>query len=126
MILMEGKMDEKSTLTTSIPLTQDELKARTKISEDFYSIFSNQVRIAASPAEFRLFFGENYPAASGEIEVVEILSVVLTPAQAKNLSVNLSTIIEKYEEMSGQIPVPPTLPLAATSLPSTPATEPKE
>jgi hypothetical protein len=123
---MEEKMDEKPALTTSRQLTQDELKERTKISADFCSIFSNQIRIAASPTEFRLFFGENYPTASGQIEVIENLSVVLTPAQAKSLALNLSTIMQKYEELSGPIPIPQAVPSAAAPPPLSPATDAKE
>jgi hypothetical protein len=119
-------MDDKRLFASSNPLTLDDVKAKTKISEDFYSIFSNQIRIAASQTEFRVFFGENYPTASGEIEVVENLSVVLTPAQAKNLALNLSAILEKYEEMAGIIPLPLTSPSAAIPATPVPATESKE
>jgi hypothetical protein len=99
-------MEEKLDLIVLKPLNAGEIKAQTKISKDFYSIFSNHVRIAASLTEFRIFFGENYPTAIGGIEVIEHLSVVLTTEQAKNLLSNLSVVIQKQEEFNR----PQTLP----------------
>jgi hypothetical protein len=109
---MEGKMNEKQEFLTTRQLTEDEIKAITKISDDFFTVFSNQVRVAASATEFRLFFGENYPTATGEIKIIENLSVVLTPIQAKLLASNLFGVIQKLEAADGQIPVLQVVPTA--------------
>jgi hypothetical protein len=117
-------MDETQVLLTSRPLTPDEVKARTKISEDFYSVFSNQVRIAASPTEFRLFFGETYPTATGEIHIIENLSVVLTPMQAKSLAGVLAVIIQRFEAQNGPILMTPKPQLAETPQPAAETPQP--
>ena len=122
-------MDSKPQMTASMPITAAEVKARTKISENFYTVFSNQIRIAASPTEFRLFIGENYASAAGEVKVVENLSIVVTPTQAKALAANLAAIVQKIEAVCG--PIPPLMtnfPAALASLvaPTTPTEEPKK
>ena len=91
-------------LKTSNGLTPEEVQARTKIADDFYTVFSNQVRISASGTEFRIFFGENYPDIKGEILVTEKMSIVMTPAQAKNLADKLSQVVKSIESMFGKIP----------------------
>lgn len=85
-------------------LSAEEVKVQTKISEDFYSMFSNQIRVAASPTEFRLFFGENFPTAAGKIVIVEQFSIIITPVQAKNLAKLLSETVKALEEKFGVIP----------------------
>ncbi|MGO8791430.1 MAG: DUF3467 domain-containing protein [Terriglobia bacterium] len=99
-------MEEKREFLTTQALTPDQVKEITEISEDFFTVFSNQVRVAASPVEFRLFFGENYPTASGKMRIIEHLSVILTPMQAKLLASNLVGVIQRIESDHGPIPVP--------------------
>jgi uncharacterized protein DUF3467 len=86
-------------------LTGDEVRKLTEVSEDFYSVFSNHARVAASPTEFRLFFGESYPTATNELRIKELLSIVVTPFQAKAVLGLLSEMIEKFEQSNGTIPV---------------------
>lgn len=107
----------------TIPLSPNELVARTKLSDNFYSVFSNHVRVAASPTEFRLFFGESYPTATGEIVVTENLSVVLTPIQAKLTLGVLSETIQKVESLHGVIPTIQPSQQAEATQPATSATE---
>ncbi len=114
--------DKQSTLVSAI-LSPDEMRAKTKISEDFYSVFCNHVRIAASATEFRLFFGENYPTATGEIKVIENFSVILTPVQAKAMLQGLAETVQKMEAFFGAIPNPDSLQIKDTSLPAAPVTE---
>jgi hypothetical protein len=97
-------MEEKQAFLTSRPLTPEEVRAITKTSEKFQTFFSNQVRVAASSTEFRLFFGETYPNASGEVQVIDLLSVVLTPTQAKHLAGLLVSVVQKVEAQFGLIP----------------------
>jgi hypothetical protein len=98
-----------------VPLSPEQVRARTKISEDFYTVFSNQVRVAASATELRLFFGEIYPTATGEIKATENFSVVLTLIQAKSTLALLSDTIQRIEAMYGVIPV--VQPLGKAELP---------
>ena len=114
---MEETMDEKREFLTSQPLTSDEAKAKTKISQDFFSVFSNQVRVAAAFTEFRIFFGENFPTATGEVLVIENLSVVLSPPMAKHLAEILTAVIQKVEALSGPIPVLQSPPSVAPAEP---------
>jgi hypothetical protein len=120
-------MAEKQRIITSEPLSPDEMSARTQISEDFHTVFSNRVRVAASATDFRLFFGETYPTATGEIKVIENFSVVVTPMQAKALSGILTEIIQKLEAQQGPIPVisetQTVAPPAETPQPATSAME---
>jgi hypothetical protein len=86
-------------------LSPDEVRARTKISEGFFSVFSNHVRIGASATEIRIFFGETYPTATGEVKVTENFSVVLTPVLAKSMIALLANTIQRAEALYGTIPV---------------------
>lgn len=86
------------------PLTAEQVKSKTVISEDFYTVFSNHVRVTASLTEFRLFFGESFPAANDEMQIIEQFCVALTPVQAKMLFATLSEIIQKLELILGTIP----------------------
>ncbi len=121
-------MAEEQKLIVSGPLSPDEVKARTKISEDFYTVFSNQVRIAASATEFRLFFGESYPTATGEIKIIENFSVILTPIQAKATLGILAETVQRMEALIGTIPDIASLqlketPVEETPQPASPATQ---
>lgn len=116
-------MADQQPILTSRSLSPEEVRKRTKIAEDFYSVFSNHVRVAASVTEFRLFFGENYPTATGEIEVIENFSIVLTPAQAKSMSSLLAETIQKIEALYGAIRDIRSLQKTETPQPATPATE---
>lgn len=82
----------------------EEVKEKTEISQDFYTVFSNHTRIAVSPTEVRLFFGENYPTAKGEIRFIEDFCVVITPAQAKLLAQLMAESVQKMETVFGPIP----------------------
>lgn len=120
---MGETMADQQPILTSRSLSPEEVRKRTKIAEDFYSVFSNHVRVAASVTEFRLFFGENYPTATGEIEVIENFSIVLTPAQAKSMSSLLAETIQKIEALYGAIRDIRSLQKTETPQPATPATE---
>ena len=117
-------MADKNPTIVSATLSPEEVRAQTKISEDFYSVFSNHVRIAASATEFRLFFGENYPISTGEVKVIENFSVILTPVQAKSMLGVLAETIQKIETFFGVIPNPDSLQIKENpSQPAAPATE---
>jgi hypothetical protein len=114
---------EKSSMSDEQPmmvraLSPQELAKNAKISEDFYTVFSNLVRISASATEFRIFFGETYPTASGETKVVENFCVVVTPAHAKAAASILVRAIEQVEAMFGTIATP--RPLREPKPPETP------
>lgn len=93
--------EEKAVLSPA--LGEEDIRKRTKIAEDFYTIFSNHLRIAVNALEFRLFVGENYPKPTGELEIMETLSVVVTPAQARAIFDLLAGSIASYERLFGPI-----------------------
>jgi len=95
--------DEKQTQLISA-MTAEEVRKNTKISEDFYTVFSNHVRVTASRIDFRLFFGESYPTATNEVRIIEQFNVALTPVQAKALLKLLEQVIQNVEAAGGTIP----------------------
>jgi Protein of unknown function (DUF3467) len=107
-------------------LTPEQVKAATEISEDFYTVFSNHVRVSATATEFRLFFGENFQTATNEVKIIEKFSVVLTPVQAKALLRVLGEIVQKIEAATGTIPTIESLQRKQTQQPAAPASEPQE
>lgn len=116
-------MGDAQTVVRTGQMSAEEVRQHTTIAEDFYTVFSNQVRVAAAPTEFRLFFGENYPAPTGELRIVERLSVVITPVQAKLLGKLLTQTVQKIDEMFGTIPDLDSLNAKIISaIPATPAT----
>jgi len=93
--------EEKVILSPALP--EEQIRKQTKIAEDLYTVFSNHMRIAVNPLEFRFFIGENYPRPSGEVEIIESLSVVVTPAQAREILDLLAGSIATYEKAFGPI-----------------------
>jgi len=83
--------------------SQEELAKRTEVSEDFFTHYSNRIRIAASQLEFRFFIGEVYPMVKGEPKVVEDFCIVIPPELAREVSKLLSSTIETYEKQWGPI-----------------------
>jgi hypothetical protein len=64
-----------------------------------------------SETDVRLFFGENYPKAGGEIVAIEKFNVVLSPQHAKLILSSLAQLIAGYEKLFGSIkPLTPIAP----------------
>ena len=83
--------------------SQEELAKHSEASGDFFTHYSNRIRIAASEVEFRFFIGEVYPTAKGTPRVVEDFCVVVPPQVALAVSTLLASTIEKYEKQWGPI-----------------------
>ena len=83
--------------------TQEELSKLTEVSEDFFTHYSNRIRIAASQLEFRFFVGDVYPTVTGEPKVVENFCIVIPPEVALAVSTLLASTIAKYEKQWGPI-----------------------
>ena len=96
-------MSDAQPLLFSPPLSLEETRRRTKISEEFFTVFSNHVRVAVSQADIRMFIGENYPTAEGEIVINELLCVAMTPQQAKATLNLLAGTLSAYEKTFGEI-----------------------
>ena len=94
--------DEQPLLLTS-PMSPDEVRKHTKTADDFFTVYSNHVRIAMSQVDFRLFVGENYPTATGELTIIENLSIVMSPQQAKATLEALAGTVATYEKNFGLI-----------------------
>lgn len=90
-------------LTPITQLTQEQILNATKIAEDFYTVFSNNIRLAVAPTEVRIVFGENTIDARGITSITELFSVVLTPTQAKFLAEQLTFAIGTLEAQFGPI-----------------------
>lgn len=96
-------MSDEEKVALSPPLSEEQVRKQTKVSEDLYTVFSNHLRIAVNALEIRLFFGENYPKPTGEVQIVENLSVVVTPTQARAMLDLLISSISIYEKAFGPI-----------------------
>ena len=109
-------MADERPVTVTPAISRDDIKKLSKISEDFYTVYVNHSRIAASQNEMRIFFGENYPTATGELIVTENLSVVMTPQNIKAMATLLQQIVTTYEESFGEIPAPANFPDSLATL----------
>lgn len=96
-------MSDKQPLLLTSPMPPDEVRKHTKISDDFFTVYTNHVRIAMSQVDFRLFIGENYPTATGEPTITENLSIAMSPQQAKATLEVLAETVAVYEKNFGLI-----------------------
>ena len=106
-------MSDEKPLLFSPPLSTEEIRKRTKISEEFFTVFSNHVRVAVSQPDIRIFVGENYPTADGEIAITELLCVAMTPQQAKATLNLLTETLSAYERSFGEIKPLTTFPASS-------------
>jgi hypothetical protein len=93
--------EEKMLLTPA--LSEEQVRQQTKMSDDFYTVFSNSCRITVSATDFRFFIGENYPRPTGGLEIVEHFSIVVSPAQARAILNILAGSVALYEKAFGPI-----------------------
>jgi hypothetical protein len=100
-------------IVVGTPMPEEELKKIIRISEDFYTVFSNHVRLAMSEDDFRLFFGEIYPTATNELVVTEHLCIALSPQRAKAVLSALTQTIAGYEKLFGTIKPQTIIPTAS-------------
>ena len=105
-------MSDNPEIISTPDISPKELRKLTKISEDFYSVYCNHVRIAMSESDFRFFIGEAYPTSIGEINLTENHCVVMAPGQAKATLELLTNLIAAYENKFGSIKkITQTLPI---------------
>jgi hypothetical protein len=76
-------------------------------SAEFKDIYSNNVRIAASPLDITLIFGRLTEIGGGTV-LEDLVHTRLSPYQFKILVKHVSISLEAWEEVFGNIPV--TLP----------------
>ena len=101
-------------ITVGAPISPEEVNKIIKISDDFYTIFSNHVRVAMAEDDFRFFFGEIYPTATNEIQIIEHLCVVMSPQKAKAVVSVLIQTMNAYEKLYGPIKPPTIIPTGTT------------
>jgi|GEM_PF-4412834 len=73
-------------------------------SAEFKDIYSNNVRIAASPLDITLIFGRLTEIGGGTV-LEDLVHTRLSPYQFKILVKQVSTSLEAWEEVFGNIPV---------------------
>ena len=117
--------DEKPLLLTPA-MSPDEVRKHTKISEDFYTVYCNHIRVAMSQIDFRLFVGENYPTATGELTIIENLGIVMSPQQAKATLELLAGLVAAYEKNFGPIKPLTVFPAQSVSTESPPPQPPNQ
>lgn len=96
-------------------LSPEEVSKRVKISEDFYTVYSNYSRVAMSEDECRFFFGEMYPTVTNELVITENFCIAMSPQRAKALLAALSQTIDGYEKLFSQIKPHTLIPTAITT-----------
>jgi len=96
-------MSDEQNIRWSSPLSEQEVRKQTRLAEDFFTVYCNHIRITMSTVDFRLFVGETYPDAGGKLNIVENLSVAMTPEQAKATLDVLSGLVDNYEKSFGPI-----------------------
>jgi Protein of unknown function (DUF3467) len=114
-------MSDEPQLVFTPPLSIEETRKRTKTAEKFFTVFCNHVRVALSQTEFRVFIGETYPTAAGELLVTEMLSIVMTPLQAKTTRDLLASMVSAHERQFGEITPP--MPVTPSATPAGPKQE---
>jgi hypothetical protein len=116
-------MANEQPLLLTPPLSPDEVRKQTKISDDFYTIYSNHARITFSQFDFRVFIGEIYATAIGGTEIIENLCIAMSPQHAKAIVKILQNMLTSYENNFGPLPSPATFPQQAPA-PASEAAEP--
>lgn len=113
-------MSEGTPIEFSPPMSPDEVRKQTKISDDFYTVYSNHARITFSQTDFRVFVGEIYLTSTSKTEIVENFCIAMSPQQAKAVLEVLQGTVAAYEKTFGAIPPLKIVPQ------QTPAAEPAE
>jgi hypothetical protein len=74
-------------------------------SAEFKDIYSNNVRMAASPFDFTMMFGRMTDIGTGVTGLEDVVHARLSPYQFKILVKNAVATLEAWEEVFGNIPV---------------------
>jgi hypothetical protein len=75
-------------------------------SEDFKSIYSNNVQFTFSPWDVIFVFGENQSLKDNILLVEQKMKVVMSPQHAKVFAQVLAEQVAKYEQTFGTIQIP--------------------
>jgi hypothetical protein len=98
-------MDERSDKSKPafIRPTEEQMRDKTTQAGTFQTLYANQVRLAPSFYDIRVFFGQSSMTPKGEQTFEEQVAVVMSPECAKALVTNLLIAVQKYEELFGNI-----------------------
>lgn len=96
-------MAEKAEKPQYIRPTEEEVRERTTKASTFQTLYANQVRLAPSFYDIRVFFGQSSVTPKNEQTFEDHLAVVLSPECAKAFLNNLLLSVQKYEEVFGKI-----------------------
>jgi len=75
-------------------------------SPDFFTTYSNSVRMTVGLWDFKFAFGEVENADANEIRVNEKLGVIMSPQHAKMFLQVFERNVKRYEEQFGEIKLP--------------------
>jgi hypothetical protein len=77
-------------------------------------VYANQVQIYSNPFDIEVLFrrqqNARIEAGASEPEVVDVVSVTMSPQHAKSLLRVLTGVVERYEETFGKLHDPGVLP----------------
>jgi hypothetical protein len=79
------------------------------------SVYANQLRVSVTVSDITIIFGALEDRGANQLINEDKASVHLSPITAKLLLQNLSMIIHAYEQVIGNIPVPPKIIAIAES-----------
>jgi hypothetical protein len=99
-------MSEAAPFLFTPPMSTEDIRKQTRISDDFYTVYSNHVRVTFSQIDFRVFVGEVYVTATGKTEIVENLCVAMPPQLAKAVLGLLQGSVAAHEKNFGVVPPP--------------------
>jgi len=85
---------------------QQQVPQQTTKSENFRSLYSNNVSMTITPWDVVFAFGENQSVKDSILLVELHTRIVMSPQHAKIFSQVLATQISKYEETFGPISIP--------------------
>lgn len=78
-----------------IPSSQD---------DDYRRVYANSARISATPWDIQITFGQVIGAEKGSPTVLDSMTAILSPPQAKAFGELLRKIMDDYEAQFGPVP----------------------
>ena len=96
-------MSTTNVLTTNVPTPT--MAAVGPKAPDYREIYSNVSRVAISPWDLRLVFGQTVEGATqGQLVMQDVMTVVISPQHAKILLESWTTAMKTYETHFGEVP----------------------
>lgn len=77
-----------------------------KLAVDFREIYSNIFRTTCSNWDMQLTFTRAKTDANNQVEMQEQATIFVTPAQGKQIAVQMQALVNQYESLFGEITIP--------------------